>query len=302
MAKPTGKTRKKNKEVSIKTSPAIIAVVLVAVFILGAAAFFIVDRIAGGPNAPEKVATIKPVPKPTPPGVKLPPPTPVMIPDYKYKVAIVIDDMGRDISRLTELMKVDEPINIAILPYLKDSELVASTANERGWNVILHLPMEPQNVEKHNPGKGALLMNMTPGEVRDVFNGSLDAVPYAIGLNNHMGSRFTEDERLMRVVLGEAKERGVFFLDSKTTNKSVGQSLAKKMGVKSATRSVFLDNQQDKEYISAQIEELIRLAKKNGTAIGIGHPHVETINVIKERAGDFERAGVKLVSLEELVK
>ncbi|MEE9543777.1 MAG: divergent polysaccharide deacetylase family protein [Thermodesulfobacteriota bacterium] len=301
MAQRKGKSQKKRKQVKLNFSPVLLAAILLGVFILGAAAFFIIDRFTDAPGAPEKIAIVKEIPKPVPP-IKPPVFPPPIIPAYKYRAAIVIDDMGRDISKLRDLMEVDVPINIAILPYLKDSVLVAEEANARGWNVILHLPMEPRDIEKHNPGKGALLTGMTTEEVRIVVNGDLDAVPFAVGMNNHMGSRFTEDKLLMGVVLETAKERGVFFLDSKTTNKSVGQSLARKMGVKSAARSVFLDNSQDKEYISAQIEELIRLAKKNGTAIGIGHPHLETISVIRERALDFERAGVRLVSLEELVK
>jgi hypothetical protein len=117
-----------------------------------------------------------------------------------------------------------------------------------------------------------------------------------------MGSKFTENKVLMKVVIDTAKNRGVFFLDSKTTAKSVGESLAREMGVKTASRSVFLDNTQDEDYIRGQIEELIRLAKLNGTAIGIGHPYSETISVIIEKEADFERAGVKLVRLDELVR
>ena len=98
------------------------------------------------------------------------------------------------------------------------------------------------------------------------------------------------------------KDRGVFFLDSKTTAKSVGERLARRTGVRTASRSVFLDNKQDKDYIRGQVEELIRIAKLNGSAIGIGHPHPETISVIIEKEADFERAGVKLVRLDELVR
>ena len=168
--------------------------------------------------------------------------------------------------------------------------------------MILHLPMEPQNVAVHNPGQGALLTTMTAEEVRSTINATLDSVPHAVGFNNHMGSKFTEDEFLMKVVIDTAKARGVFFLDSKTTSKSVGEKLARKMGVKTASRSVFLDNSQDEDYIRGQVDELIRIAKLNGTAIGIGHPHSETINVIIEKEADFERAGVKLVRLDELVR
>ncbi len=299
MPKIKGKPKKKKREIKLQTSPYVIAAVMVGVFILGAAAFFLVDKFLDRSSRPDKVAIIKDIPKPPPPpAIKIPPP----LPDYKYKVAIVIDDMGRDISKLRELQELEAAINIAILPHLKDSKAIAEQTHERGWNVILHLPMEPQNLEKHNPGEGALLMSMTGEEVRSAILGGLDSVPHAIGINNHMGSRFTEDEALMKVVIGTVKERGVFFLDSKTTSKSVGEKLARKMGVKTASRSVFLDNVQDKEYIRGQIEELISLAKKNGTAIGIGHPHSETISVLIEKEADFEREGIGLVRLDELVR
>ena len=291
--------KKKKREIKLQASPYVIAAVMVGVFILGAVAFFLVDKVFDPGAGPDKVAIIKDIPKPPPPvAIKIPPP----LPKYKYKVAIVIDDMGRDISKLTKLSEVDSVINIAILPYLKDSKAIADQTHERGWNVILHLPMEPQDIEKHNPGEGALLMSMTREEVRSTIRGGLDSVPHAIGINNHMGSRFTEDEAMMKVVMDTAKEQGVFFLDSKTTSKSVGEKLARKMGVKTASRSVFLDNNQDKEYIRGQIEELIKIAKKNGTAIGIGHPHSETISVLIEKEADFAREGIGLVRLDELVR
>ncbi len=292
--------KKKKREIKLEASPYAVAAVLVGVFILGAVAFFLADKLFDRDTGPDKVAIIKDITKPPPPlAVKIPPPT---LPDYKYKVAIVIDDMGRDISKLTELAEVDSVINIAILPHLKDSRAIADETHERGWNVILHLPMEPQNIEKHNPGEGALLVSMTEAEVRSTIRSGLESVPHAIGINNHMGSRFTEDEALMKMVMDTAKEEGVFFLDSKTTARSVGEKLARKMGVKTASRNVFLDNNQDKEYIRGQIEELIRIAKKNGTAIGIGHPHSETISVLIEKEADFAKEGVGLVRLDELVR
>jgi polysaccharide deacetylase 2 family uncharacterized protein YibQ len=293
-------TKRKKKGVKFHLPPYVIAAVLVGVFILGAAAFFIVDKVIDSNRAPDKIAIVKKIPKPEPPTVKIPPP--VKIPDYKYKVAIVIDDMGRDISKLRRLVEIDSEINIAILPYLRDSEIIARETYAKGWNVLLHLPMEPQNVAMHNPGEGALLTTMTKERVRSTILKDLDSIPHVTGMNNHMGSKFTEDESLMKVVMDTARERGVFFLDSKTTAKSVGERLARRMGVKTASRSVFLDNSRDKEYIRGQVEELIRLAKLNGTAIGIGHPHLETISVIIEKEADFARAGVKLVRLDELVR
>ena len=300
MPKKEASTKSKKRGVKLQLPPYVIAAVLVGVFILGAAAFFIVDRVLDSGSTPQKVAIVKEIPKLPPPDVEIPPL--IKTPTYKYKVAIVIDDMGRDIAKLRRLQEVESEINIAILPYLKDSKTVAQESYERGWNVILHLPMEPQNVAVHNPGKGALLTSMTGEQVRNVIIEDLENIPYAIGFNNHMGSKFTEDEALMKVVIDTASEMGVFFLDSRTTSKSVGVKLARKMGVKTASRSVFLDNKQDEDYIRGQVEELIRIAKLNGSAIGIGHPYSETISVIIEKEADFERAGVKLVRLDELVR
>ena len=208
---------KKKKEVKLQLPPYVIAAVLVGVFILGAAAFFVVNKVLDSKSVPTTVAIVKDIPKPSVPAIKIPPP--LKLPEYKYKVAIVIDDMGRDVNKLRRLSLVDSEINIAILPYLKDSEIVARETFERGWNVILHLPMEPQNIAVHNPGKGALLTTMTTDEVRSTINAGLDSVPHVIGFNNHMGSKFTEDSAMMKVVMDTAKNRGVFFLDSKTTDK-----------------------------------------------------------------------------------
>ena len=211
-----------------------------------------------------------------------PPAPPVTVHIPKAKVAIVIDDMGQDIRQLRDILEIDAPISIAVLPFLPYSKDIATEAGSKGREVLLHLPMEPKDSNNNDPGKGAVFTDMTEAQVTEQVRRDIEAVPYITGVNNHMGSRFTEDERLMRIVLNIAKTKNLFFLDSKTTSKSTGYRLAKEMEVKTASRQVFLDNEEDINYIKGQILELVEIAKKRGSAIAIGHPHPSTIAALKE--------------------
>lgn len=232
--------------------------------------------------------------------VKEPPAVTVVKPSRK--AAVVIDDMGEDMAQITRLLKLDTPVTVAILPFRAHSKDVANFAHEGGLEVLLHIPMEPKNLAENDPGKGALLVNMGIKDIRSVLNADMDEIPYITGVNNHMGSRFTEDASLMKEVLAEVKQRGFFFLDSKTTDKSKVLSVAKKAGVKSVGRDVFLDNEQDKEYIKGQFRELIGIAKKRGKAIAIGHPHAATLTALEEMIPEFEREGVEIVRVGELLE
>ncbi|MBI5561372.1 MAG: divergent polysaccharide deacetylase family protein [Deltaproteobacteria bacterium] len=231
-----------------------------------------------------------------------PPPPPLVRPSTLPRVAIVIDDMGQDMKRLDEIIGVGSQITIAVLPYLQYSTETAKEAHLRGLEVILHLPMEPKGSDEHDPGKGALWTAMTPAEVRGQTEADLKAVPYADGVNNHMGSRFTEDEPLMREVMGVVKKKGIYFLDSRTTSKSVGAKAARGLGAASAGRDVFLDNERDGKSIKARIDETVRIAKKRGTAIAIGHPYPETIKALHETLPGLDGKGVVVVRLSDLVK
>ncbi|MBI5048106.1 MAG: divergent polysaccharide deacetylase family protein [Deltaproteobacteria bacterium] len=226
------------------------------------------------------------------------PPAKTFVP--KAKVAIVIDDMGQDIKQLRELLEIDVPISIAVLPFLPYSKDVAKEANLNGREVLLHLPMEPKDSRNHDPGKGALFTDMSEAKVAEQVKKGIDAVPYITGINNHMGSMFTEDERLMKVVLEIAKTKNIFFLDSKTTNKSAAYRLAKEIGLRAASRQVFLDNKEDINYVKAQILELIEIAKKRGSAIAIGHPHPATILAIKEMIHTLNQ-DVNVVAVSSLI-
>ncbi len=265
----------------------VLAVLLLSVLALAVALYVLRQRPPEPPQPPA------PLPEKLPPVVEKKP---------SARIAIVIDDMGYDMKPLEELLKLKAPITIAVLPHLTYSRKIAERAHLEGIEVLLHLPMEPKNTKRHNPGEGALYTNMDEKEIRLRLEADLDAVPYITGVNNHMGSRFTEDADKMKPVLMVLKEKGLFFVDSKTTGRSVAEGLAKSMGLAVASRDVFLDNERDRDYIRGQIEKLKTIAKKRGEAIGIGHPYPETIATLKEVIVELQNDGIELVRVSELTR
>ncbi len=217
------------------------------------------------------------------------------------RIAIVIDDFGYDIKRLRRLFELDAELAVAVLPHLRYSKASAEEAHQRGWEVLLHLPMEPENSAVNNPGQGALYTSMDSAELQQTLSFDLDNVPHVTGVNNHMGSKATADERLMRVVLEAMDERGLFFLDSRTSAKSVAGSLAASMGIRGGVRNIFLDNTRDRDYIRGQVDELVRMARRTGSAIAIGHPYTETLDVLEEMLPQLIKNGVEVVRLSDLI-
>lgn len=245
--------------------------------------------------APERA----PAPHEAPPAEEEPQPGPAIVPP-RPKLAVVIDDMGPELGKVRELLKLGEPVTVAVMPKMRFSREVAGEARAGGLDVIVHMPMEPKDTDGHNPGNGALLVAMTDEEVAYLLEDGFKSVPGAIGLNNHMGSRFTEDPEKMRVVLMAVKDRGFLFLDSRTSSGTVGGALAREMKVRSAERNVFLDNKRDVDYIKGQLMEAAMIAKKHGKAVAIGHPYPETIRALREAFPGLE--GVELVRLSEIAE
>lgn len=243
----------------------------------------------------------RPVPHEAPPPIEEEPVPGKAIPRPPLpRLAVVIDDMGPDLNKLRELLALDKPVTIAVMPKMRYSKEVSREAASGGLDVIVHMPMEPRNTEGHNPGNGALLVAMTDEEIAYLLDEGFKSVPGAIGLNNHMGSRFTEDPEKMRVVLKNVKDRGLLFLDSRTSAETVGGSIARKLKVRSAERDVFLDNNRDVDYIKGQLMEAVRIARKSGKAVAIGHPYPETIRALKEAIPGIE--GVEIVGLSEIAE
>jgi polysaccharide deacetylase 2 family uncharacterized protein YibQ len=217
-------------------------------------------------------------------------------------VAIIVDDMGNSTHEADALLAIDVPITFSLIPGFAKVREVAEAAHRKGGEVMVHMPMEPKGYQQKPFEKNGLLLAMSDEEIRNRVKGYLNAVPYAVGANNHMGSRFTEDRQKMQTVLTVLKGKGMFFIDSKTTPASVGDKLAREMGVPVASRNVFLDNEQDVGAIKAQIEKLTGMAKKTGSAIGICHPHKTTLQALTDTLPLLKAEGITFVYVSALVK
>jgi len=220
----------------------------------------------------------------------------------KVKIALIIDDFGYSKSRAVDifLKDLDIPLTLSIIPGTEYAKLIAEEAHKNGKEVILHLPMEPK--DKFNPDyKWIVLDKMEEKEIRLVVEEAIKNIPHAVGLNNHMGSLITTKERPMKALFEVVKEEGLFFVDSRTDPDSIAFPLAQKMGIKSTSRQVFLDNEKKIDYITKQFQKLISLAKVRGKVIGIGHANITTARAIKEILTSLEGRKIELVYVSEIV-
>lgn len=246
----------------------------------------------GKPAKPQKIAKKKgKAPKSAEPVVRAP--------GSPARVAIIIDDAGHNLKALQPILNLPVKINVAILPRLKYSREIAEKLHENGNEVMLHQPMEPDN--KMNPGPGAILTSMKDEEIVETLSKNLAGVPYLAGVNNHMGSKATADERVMEDVLKTTSQRKLFFVDSVTTQSKVREA-ATAVGVKVGTRDVFLDNDKDPEAIKRQVRRLKDLALKRGSAIGIGHFFPGTIQAIADVLPELQQDGVEVVPVSQLIE
>jgi polysaccharide deacetylase 2 family uncharacterized protein YibQ len=221
--------------------------------------------------------------------------------ELRPKIAIIIDDLGYDLDIALSLMALDLPISFSVLPHTPFTKHIAEKARERGREVMLHLPMEPRDYPSVNPGSGALLLSMDEPKLRWVMDQDLAQVKGACGANNHMGSSFTECREKMQVVLEELKKKNLFFVDSRTTKNTVGFQMAKQMGLPAARRNIFLDNDHDSGAIKAQMERLLSIARGAGSAIGIGHARMETLETLREYDSVL-KSEFRVVPVSELVR
>lgn len=237
----------------------------------------------------EKTAVYKPVAKPR---ITLPPELP--------KVAIIIDDIGYDRIMAEKFIDLEAVLTFSLLPYSPFQEKIISKAQAKGFDIMLHLPMEPLEYPEVDPGPGRLLVLMSPDQLIAQLNQNLNAVPYIQGVNNHMGSKMTADSSQMNQIFSVLKKKGLFFIDSRTTDKSLCHQSARLLQVPFAQRDVFLDNIQEPEFIRKQINRLVQIANRDGEAIGIAHPHPATYEVLREALPDLQKK-VQLVPASRVV-
>jgi polysaccharide deacetylase 2 family uncharacterized protein YibQ len=213
-------------------------------------------------------------------------------------IAIVIDDLGADLIGTGKAMRLPKPVALAFLPYAEMTPAFAGRARDEGRTVLVHMPMQAERDPR--PGPMALGVGMTQDEILRRLNWSLERVPGAVGLNNHEGSRFTSTESVLAPVMQVVQGRGLFFLDSKTSPASKAEDVARAAGIVSGGRDVFLDDDQSEAAVRRQLVELVAVAKRQGAAIAIGHPHATTMRLLAEWLS--EDHGVTLVTLQAAMR
>lgn len=223
----------------------------------------------------------------------------------KAKVALVIDDFGQsNITGVKEMLAIDRPFTLAVMPYLEYTEQHAREGAKLGHEVIVHLPMQPIKGKASWLGPGAITADMTPEEIIDQVRKDFAQVPGAKGFNNHMGSLITGREDLLRPVLEVTRQMNFFVLDSKTTGDSMIIPLARSMGIPYAERDVFLDEEKSIAHVQAQLNWLADVALANGSAVGIGHVGLggeQTAQAIKAMIPVMEARGIEFVYLSQVL-
>ena len=216
------------------------------------------------------------------------------------RVALIIDDIGYDREMARKLAAIDRGITFSVLPHSPHRREIAAYARKKGMEIMLHLPMEPEGYPRVDPGPGALLMAQDPDALIETLKDNLESVPGVVGVNNHMGSRLTSESTKMYQVFTVLKKKNLFFVDSRTAHRSVCGPSASLLQIPYAERDVFLDHSRDREAIRRQVRTLVREAEKKGRAIGIGHPHEETYEILVEEYPVLS-SRVRIVPVSKLV-
>ncbi|MFU8818302.1 MAG: divergent polysaccharide deacetylase family protein [Desulfurivibrio sp.] len=218
--------------------------------------------------------------------------------DRRPLVAIIIDDMGYRPETERLLLDLDLELTFSFIPFSPHLDEALAAARRQNRDILLHLPLEALDL-KWSSTPGMLLTTMTAEEIADGFAAALAQVPMAVGLNNHMGSRFTTDPAAMDRLLAQAARYDLFFLDSLTIPRSAAGEAALRHQVPLLRRDLFLDNDQDEQKIRSQLESLVKIAEKHGYAVGIGHPYPETLQALQNYRLELEKR-VRPVGLSQL--
>ena len=216
-------------------------------------------------------------------------------------IAIVLDDLGIDVRRSNRAVALPAPITLAFLPYADGLDSQTAAARQAGHELLVHIPMQPHG-EDADPGPNALDMKLGAIEVLSRLEWDLDRFSGYVGINNHMGSLFTESAEGMALVAEGLRDRGLMFLDSLTSAKSVAASTVASYGVPTTVRDVFLDNTDTPEEVALRLEQTEKVARKGGTAIAIGHPRDNTLSVLEEWIPKARAAGFTLVPLTTVME
>ena len=218
------------------------------------------------------------------------------------RIAIVIDDLGSQLELGLKSISIPRrgPITYAVIPYTPYAKRLSKVAYDQGNEVILHMPMEP--IGHFNPHQGMLMHAMQRDDIVHQLRRAIDEIPFASGFNNHMGSLFTQTPHLMQWLMHEVSlNTSLFFLDSRTSPKSVAYETAKGLGIPTLKRDVFLDSVKSVAFVEKQFAKLLNVALQQGHAIGIGHPYPETLVVLEKYLPTLHELGFELVSLSDIL-
>ena len=219
------------------------------------------------------------------------------------RIAIVIDDFGyQEQDLILSFCELPQPITFSIFPGEKHTAWIAQQAIEKNHGVMVHLPMEPIGYPARDPGPNAIFSDYTPEKIAELTQNALASVPHATGMNNHMGSRVTQNFAAMKTVLRVVEKWGFFFVDSVTSPQSVAYAIARNMGIPSGRNAMFLDIVEDEDAVVKRLYKLAARARHEGTAIGIGHAKFNTLQALQRMLPELAEQGFVFVLAEEAVK
>ncbi len=218
---------------------------------------------------------------------------------WPAQLGIIIDDLGYNAELGRRIVDLPGDITLAILPFTPHGQELATTGYRQGKEIILHAPMS--NSRDLPLGPGGLTSDMDQDEFQQALEKMLAAVPHIRGLNNHMGSQLTRETRPMTWLMAELADRGLYFVDSRTSAESQALRVAQSRRLPSVKRDLFLDNQRDITLIRQQLQKALVLAQRRGRALAIGHPYPETLTVLEELPALLATTGVRLVKVSELL-
>lgn len=222
------------------------------------------------------------------------------------KAAIIIDDFGGDVKGVEAFLTSSLPITAAIMPFLPETQQQAKIAYEHGIEVIIHLPLEPKRGKKSWLGPNPITSDLPLEEVKQRVEKAIQDVPHAKGINNHMGSKIVENEKIMRAILEVIQAHNLYIIDSGTSEKSVIPTLAEEMGIPWAKRDIFIDDTySSRQHVAKQMKKLAMSAEEKGSAIGIGHVGIkgnETVAGIMNMIPYFEERKIELVPVSHLME
>lgn len=220
----------------------------------------------------------------------------------KAQIAIIVDDIGRDLHAVRNLLDIDLNLTMAVMPEEPHTSESAELSHRAGREILVHMPMEPDSYPQNDPGPGALLLGQDRAEIQSRVSSMFTKVPHAVGGNNHMGSRFTQYPEGMQAVFEVMKAGGWFFVDSRTSPGSIVQSEARRANVASVNRDVFLDNNRNVDAIARQLREAVKIARSRHQVVVICHPYPETIKALRQEAAYLHQQDIQVVPVSRLVQ